>query len=258
MKVLESRILWGGLLVLAGVLFLVQNLGIFRIGDLFWVALLALAGAFFLSIFLQNKTNWWPLIPGLTLFSVGSIVLLNWISPDFGERWNGSIILAGIGLSFALVYLIARSELVGHYPGWSFIYPGCDRRSGGILSRPGDCRFVLPRAGADLRSGGAAAEPAGGYALGLDSRRNPVGDRLDIPGGWRKPARLCLAGNFDPGRGLVHRTRVKEPLAGPAQFARPSLQVQPLRRRFRQLGHRRCFYRTGGQRIQEKFPIALG
>lgn len=110
MKILESRILWGGLLILAGILFLVQNLGIFRVGDLFWVALLALAGVFFLSIFLQNKSNWWPLIPGLTLFSVGSIVLLNWVSPDFGERWSGSIILAGIGLSFALVYLIARQN----------------------------------------------------------------------------------------------------------------------------------------------------
>jgi hypothetical protein len=110
MKILESRILWGGLLILAGILFLVQNLGIFRVGDLFWVALLALAGVFFLSIFLQNRSNWWPLIPGLTLFSVGSIVLLNWVSPDFGERWSGSIILAGIGLSFALVYLIARQN----------------------------------------------------------------------------------------------------------------------------------------------------
>ncbi len=110
MKILESRILWGGLLVLAGVLFLLQNLGLFRIGDLFWVVLLALAGLFFLSIFLQNKANWWPLIPGLTLISVGIIVLMNWISPDHGERWSGSIILAGIGLSFALIYLVARQN----------------------------------------------------------------------------------------------------------------------------------------------------
>jgi hypothetical protein len=118
MKILESRILWGGLLVLAGILFLVQNLGLFRVGDLFWVALLALAGAFFLSIFFQNRANWWPLIPSLTLFSVGIIVLLNWISPDRGERWSGSIILAGIGLSFALVYLIA------HQNWWAIIPAG--------------------------------------------------------------------------------------------------------------------------------------
>jgi hypothetical protein len=110
MKILESRILWGGLLVLAGVLFLVQNLGLFRIGELFWVVLLALGALFFLSIFLQNKANWWALIPGLTLISVGIIVLINWISPDHGERWSGSIILAGIGLSFALIYLVARQN----------------------------------------------------------------------------------------------------------------------------------------------------
>ncbi len=110
MKILESRILWGGLLVLAGVLFLVQNLGLFRIGELFWVVLLALGALFFLSIFLQNKANWWALIPGLTLISVGIIVLMNWIAPDHSERWSGSIILAGIGLSFALIYLVARQN----------------------------------------------------------------------------------------------------------------------------------------------------
>jgi len=109
-KILESRILWGGLLVLAGILFLVQNLGLCRVGDLFWVVLLALAGVFFLSLFLQNRANWWPLIPGLTLISVGVIVLINWISPDHGERWSGSIMLGGIGLSFALIYLIARQN----------------------------------------------------------------------------------------------------------------------------------------------------
>jgi hypothetical protein len=110
MKILESRILWGGLLVLAGVLFLVQNLGLFRIGELFWVVLLALGALFFLSIFLQNKANWWALIPGLTLISLGIIVLMNWITPDHSERWSGSIILAGIGLSFALIYLVARQN----------------------------------------------------------------------------------------------------------------------------------------------------
>jgi len=107
MKILESRILWGGLLVLAGVLFLIQNLGIFRVADLFWVVLLVLAGVFFISIFLQNKSNWWALIPGLTLFSVGISALLNWISPNHLERWNGVILLGGIGLSFALIYIVA-------------------------------------------------------------------------------------------------------------------------------------------------------
>lgn len=110
MKILESRILWGGLLVLAGILFLVQNLGIFRVGELFWVVLLALAGAFFLSIYLQNRSSWWALIPSLTLFSVGVIILLNWATPDHSGRWSGSIILGGIGLSFALVYLVARQN----------------------------------------------------------------------------------------------------------------------------------------------------
>lgn len=108
MKWLESRALWGALLVLGGVMFLLQNLGILPFGDLFWGLLLGLGGVFFFYIFFQNRVNWWALIPGFTLFCVALIVILGWLAPEFAGYWGGALILGGIGISFLVVFLLER------------------------------------------------------------------------------------------------------------------------------------------------------
>jgi len=108
MKWLESRILWGSLLILGGILFLLQNLNLINFGGLFWALLLGIGAVFFLSIYFANRMNWWALIPGIVLFSVGLLVALSYLSPSLAEIWGGSLILCGVGLSFALVYLVNR------------------------------------------------------------------------------------------------------------------------------------------------------
>lgn len=110
MKWLESRILWGSLLILTGVLFLLQNLGFLPVGNLFWMVLIGLGGAIFLSIFFQNRLNWWALIPGLMLFSIALVIGLGVFAPRLADRWGGSVVLGGIGLSFALIYLVERQH----------------------------------------------------------------------------------------------------------------------------------------------------
>ncbi|MDI6694935.1 MAG: hypothetical protein QME21_07815 [Anaerolineales bacterium] len=110
MRWLESRILWGSLLILAGVLFLLQNLGLLPAGNLFWMVLIGVGGAIFLSIFIQNRTNWWALIPGLTLVSIALVIGLGVFAPRLADRWGGSLVLGGIGLSFALIYLVERQH----------------------------------------------------------------------------------------------------------------------------------------------------
>lgn len=106
-KFFESRLLWGGLLIFGGVLFLLQNLNIIPgFGDLFWALLLGLGGVFFLSIFFTNRQNWWALIPGIILLCVAGLIVLEFISPQASELWGGSLILGGIGLSFAIIYLL--------------------------------------------------------------------------------------------------------------------------------------------------------
>lgn len=109
-RMLESRVLWGIVLILGGVVFLLQNLGLFELGDLFWALMLGLAGLFFVSVFVQNRANWWALIPGFTLLSVAALITTSWLLPNFAEDWGGLIVLAGIGLSFVAVYLANREN----------------------------------------------------------------------------------------------------------------------------------------------------
>ncbi len=117
MKWLESRVLWGSLLILGGVLFLLQNLGIFKLGDMFWALLLALAGVFFLSIFFQNRANWWALIPGFTLLGIALLVFTSLLFPRVANVWGGSFVLGALGLSFWVIFIIDRKN-------WWAIIPG--------------------------------------------------------------------------------------------------------------------------------------
>ena len=117
MQWLESRILWGSLLILGGVLFLLQNLGIFQGGSLFWALLLGLAGVFFLSIFFANQANWWGLIPGFTLLSIALLITLQEFIPRFTNVWGTSLVLGAIGLSFLAIYLVDRDN-------WWAVIPG--------------------------------------------------------------------------------------------------------------------------------------
>jgi hypothetical protein len=117
MKWIESRVLWGGLLVLGGIFFLLQNLNILRVGDIFWAILFLLIGIYILTIYINNHANWWALIPGIILIDLGVLVAVNVILPSFGSTWFGALFLAGIGLAFWAVYLNNRAF-------WWAVIPG--------------------------------------------------------------------------------------------------------------------------------------
>ena len=107
-KWLESRILWGTLLILAGVVFFLQNLFNFELGGLFWGALLGLGGLFFIGIFINNRMTWWSLIPGFTLLGVSATILVSSYLPRVGDLLGGVFVLGGIGVAFVAVYLADR------------------------------------------------------------------------------------------------------------------------------------------------------
>lgn len=118
MKSFDLRIVFGGLLVVAGVLSLLDALGIIRGAFTWlWAAVLGVGGFAFLALFALNRTQWWALIPGVSLLSITVLLAVTQLTPRGGEQWGGSVVLGGIGLSFWLVYLARREH-------WWAIIPG--------------------------------------------------------------------------------------------------------------------------------------
>jgi hypothetical protein len=121
MKILTSKIFWGVVLILGGVLFLLQNLGIFQGGTLFWGVSILIAGLLFLGVFLGDRQQWWALIPGMILLAIGVMILLAEFVPEFNEALGGLVILGGIGLSFFFVYLANKANWWAIIPGGALI-----------------------------------------------------------------------------------------------------------------------------------------
>jgi drug/metabolite transporter (DMT)-like permease len=97
--------LWGGLLIVAGVLLLAQNFDLFgATEDVVWAAMFALGSAMFLSVAVRYRRHWWAFIPGMVLLSLATIIGLQASVPRSAGAWGGPIMLGGIGLAFWLIY----------------------------------------------------------------------------------------------------------------------------------------------------------
>ncbi|MGB2964312.1 MAG: hypothetical protein WBB69_10025 [Anaerolineales bacterium] len=118
MKKDQSRLIWGALLILAGILFMLQEFNI--LGNAFqflWLALMVAGSAVFLWIYFTKKEQWWAIIPGLTLFGLFIAGLESLLDLFPGMDWAGAVFLGCIGLAFWLVYLRRREH-------WWAIIPG--------------------------------------------------------------------------------------------------------------------------------------
>ncbi len=104
-KWLQSRVLWGVLLIVAGVIFLLQNLFSFELSGIFWGVVFALAGLLFLVVFLSDRMHWWSLIPGFTLLGIAATIISDSYLPTISSIFGGAFILGGIGVAFSAVYL---------------------------------------------------------------------------------------------------------------------------------------------------------
>ena len=110
MKRFDMRIIFGIILVAAGALFLLENLGIFHGGaSIFWMLILGGAGITSLYVYASNRNNWWALIPGSTLLAITLNIALDLIAPRLATVLGGGIVLGGIGLSFWLIFLTNRN-----------------------------------------------------------------------------------------------------------------------------------------------------
>ena len=111
MKRFDMRIIFGFVLIFAGSMFLLQNLGIFYGGtDLLAAILLGSAGGAALYVYANNRENWWALIPGFTLIGVALNIALSVVSSSLSNMFGGAIVLGGIALSFWMIFFTKRNS----------------------------------------------------------------------------------------------------------------------------------------------------
>lgn len=94
----------GALLMSTGIIFLLNNLEIIALDwDFLMGPLFGMGGLIFLLVFMVNTDDWWALIPGMALISLGIIIFMG--QGDFENDWVGALFLGMMGFSFLLIYI---------------------------------------------------------------------------------------------------------------------------------------------------------
>ncbi len=118
MRRVQARVTLSLLMIAAGVLFLLQNLGFLEGASvILWALVFAVAGATFLYVYLSDRVNWWALIPGFTLLGIGGLIAVENFIPQYGDTIGVPLLMGCISLSFWIIYLTNRES-------WWAIIPG--------------------------------------------------------------------------------------------------------------------------------------
>ena len=102
--------IWGVVLILAGGLFLVQNMGWLEFQSLsFWIVVFAVISAlFFVTYFVNGVSQWGWLFPACISAGIALTMLL--ANAGVEEAYIGAPVLLGVGLPFLVAYLQNRKE----------------------------------------------------------------------------------------------------------------------------------------------------
>ncbi len=104
MKRIEPRIFWGILLIAGGILFLLQNVGLFALTNI-WPITFVLSAIVFLYAFVTSRDSWWAVIPGMTLVGIGGLIAFEQLFPRLNDTWSVTIFMGSLALSFLAVYV---------------------------------------------------------------------------------------------------------------------------------------------------------
>ena len=125
MKKNRSQYLWGTLLIILGILFLLQEFG--QIGsawDSLWTIIMGMGGLAFLWVYTRNKDQWWAAIPGMTLIGLSITAIEAQLDIFAGKDWTGSLFLVFVGFGFWLVYLKRNAFWWAIIPGGTLLTLG--------------------------------------------------------------------------------------------------------------------------------------
>lgn len=115
----DYRSLLGLLLILMGVMFGLEQLGIIDITarDVIFTAAYIIGAVALFAAFFGDRTRWWAALAGFILAGLAIGNLLELFAPSLGNRISGPLFLAVMGLGFVIVYFIDRRM-------WWSIIPG--------------------------------------------------------------------------------------------------------------------------------------
>ena len=118
MRRFDFRLILGLGLLIIGILFLLQHVGLITgVLPLLWVLMFAASGLSFLYFYYVNREHWWAIIPGLILIGLAILIALNQYGPDWIGEISAAIFLLSISISFFLIYVVNRKF-------WWAIVPG--------------------------------------------------------------------------------------------------------------------------------------
>lgn len=109
MKSARTSIIAGIALMAAGVLLLLDLLGILDSAALVWPLIFAAAGAAFLTVFFRSRDNWWAAIPGSVFLGLAAVITVTQLWPGAGD-WAGAVLFLFMGAGFGAVYVRERSN----------------------------------------------------------------------------------------------------------------------------------------------------
>jgi hypothetical protein len=101
------RVLAGLLIMLVGIVLLASQLGwVTLTGDFWGVVFLLGGGVIFLALWLSNRTQWWPLIPGGVMGAWGVATLLGMLG--LSETLTALVGMVGSATPFLVIYGLDR------------------------------------------------------------------------------------------------------------------------------------------------------
>ncbi len=141
---MRTRLALAIVLIVGGALFLLQNLGVIRGGsEIFWTLAFAAAGAIFLYVYGGDRTQWWALIPGLTLLGIAVTIFMAWALPGIGGALGGAFVLAAIGGAFWVIYATSQDRWWAIIPGGTLVTLAFVAAIGAILGEAFDSAAIL-------------------------------------------------------------------------------------------------------------------